>query len=85
MDRFEKENSSVISHQQDYDDEYEEYKDEYGKIPKTYNKWFYGSWIIFLVLLEIPTNFTTIEQFLHKPVISMLIIIAIGSLLVFMT
>lgn len=83
MDRFEKENSSVVSHQEEYNDEFEDYKDEYGNLPKVYNKIIYAAWIVFLVILEIPTNYTTIEQFLHKPVISMLITIAIGSLLVF--
>lgn len=83
MNRFDKENALDIEHQEQYYYEFQDYKDEYGHNPKVYNKAFYISWIIFLVILEIPTNYTTIEQFLHKPLISMLITIAIGSLLVF--
>lgn len=83
LDRFEKQNSTVISHQEEYSEEFEDYKEEYGKLPKVYNRYIYLFWIIFLVALEIPTNYTTIEQFLHKPLISMLVTIAIGCLLVF--
>lgn len=83
MDRFEKQNVTVIDHHIDYKNEYYDYKEEYGSTPKVYNKWIYFAWVLFLVILEIPTNYTTIEQFLHKPVVSMLVTIAVGSLLVF--
>ena len=82
INRFDNTNNSNIRHQNDYSMEFEDYKDEYGKLPKTYNKMIYLMWIVFLVILEIPTNYTTIEQFLHKPAVSMLVTIAIGSLLV---
>ena len=50
---------------------------------KRLNKFIYIFWVVFLVILEIPTNYSTIEQFLHKPVISAMVTIAVGSLLVF--
>lgn len=81
MGHFEKRNNTVILHQKTYNKEFEDY--EYESLPKIYNKLIYLIWISFLVILEIPTNFTTIEQFLHKPLVSMLVTIAIGSLLVF--
>lgn len=83
IERFERENHEDIKYQKEYQNEFDDYKDEYGKMPKTYNKIVYLFWVVFLVALEVPTNYTTIEQFLNKPAISMLVTIAIGSLLVF--
>jgi len=83
IDDFVIKNTNTIEHLTSYKNEYQEYHEDEGRLPKTYNKSLYILWIMFLVLLEIPTNYSTVEQFLHKPVISALITVAIGSLLVF--
>ena len=82
IDDFTLKNKDTIEHLKQYADEYSEMENEEGRLPHLYNVKLYISWMVFLVILEIPTNYTTIEQFLHKPVISTMITIAIGSLLV---
>ena len=83
IDGFVTKNADTIEHLASYRDEYQIYYEDEGRLPKTYNKTLYIFWVMFLVLLEVPTNYSTIEQFLHKPVISGMITVAVGSLLVF--
>ncbi len=76
-------NGNLIDARNNYKRQYIKIRNKVNHEPTQYNKFIYLFWLLFLVILEVPTNYTTIEQFLHKPVISAMITIAIGSLLVF--
>jgi len=83
IDSFITKNEDTIKDRKIYKSEFDEFYDNEGRLPKRYNKPMYYMWLVFLIILEIPTNYTTIEQFLHKPVVSTMITISIGVLLVF--
>ncbi|NOQ29674.1 MAG: hypothetical protein GQ570_00990 [Helicobacteraceae bacterium] len=83
IDTFSKKNSILIDHKYQYTREYDNLFEDEQRLPHVGKPLLYMVWLIFLVMLEVPTNYTTIEQFLHKPVVSAMVTIAIGALLVF--
>ncbi len=77
---------------EDFIDKFLEYKKEYlflkenyaeGRMAKNSNNLLYYAFLFILVVLEVPTNYSTINNILHKPAISLFGTIAIGFILVF--
>jgi len=85
IDFFKTKTRDIIDRFLNYKKEYLELKDTYaeGRLPKISNDWIYYGWLFFLVILEVPTNYTTINNIIHKPVIAFFGTIALGALLVF--
>jgi hypothetical protein len=84
-DKFEKKIKNSLEKYKEFRDEFLELKEDYadGKMPREFLKnWVYYLILAFLVILEIPTNYTTIENVLHKPIIALFITIALGTMLV---
>ncbi len=84
VELFKHKTEDLIKKFLDFKDEYLRIKEEYaeGRIAKSSNNWLYYGWLLLLVILEIPTNYTTINNILHKPIIALFGTIAFGGLLV---
>jgi len=69
-----------------YKEKYDAFKELYadGRLPKEMNKYIYLIILAFLAILEVPVNYVSINNFIHKPIISLFGALAIGMLLVFL-
>jgi hypothetical protein len=84
IDKFVDRHRTLANKWKNYDSNYKKISKNSGReIPILPNLIAYYFIMIILIALEVPTNYTTIEQFLHKPIISLFATIAIGMLLVF--
>jgi len=70
-----------------YKDQYDRIKTDYadGRLPKEAKKLWYLLILGFLAILEVPVNYNSINNFLHKPLISLFGAIALGVFLMFLS
>jgi len=70
-----------------YKNQYDTIKDLYagGRLPKEAKKIWYLLILGFLAILEVPVNYNSINNFLHKPLISLFGAIALGVFLMFLS